>query len=211
MNKEIFESKYWSYFLILEEEFSKIEKIIPIDENNFNTFSIQYMKLLFSICSEIDILFKEFIVFSEWRSFSAKEGNFGIYKDIIRTKISEFEDQIVLFSKNIELHPFSNWKNDTAPSWWISYNSLKHNRTALENHKLASQKNVLDAFAGLYLLEMFFFKSIIDNDNFEGRLRMPVPHSRKYLIKNWIDNIELIDNRYILFIDDDGHLILDGV
>ena len=61
MKTKIFDEKYWTFYLELENEFKQIEKYIPINETNNETFSYKYMKLLFSICSEIDTILKSFI------------------------------------------------------------------------------------------------------------------------------------------------------
>ncbi|MEJ5996449.1 hypothetical protein WG904_18620 [Pedobacter sp. Du54] len=213
-NKEDFKIKFWDYFLALEEDFTSIEKIIPVDPQNTNTFSITYMKILFSICSEIDVVFKEFIEYNQWYSFTVNDGNIGKYKDIINLNLQDFSNEIIVFSKNIELKPFVNWKQNKKPDWWKDYNDLKHKRTltnnGIENYKKANQKNILDALGALYQLEMYFYKSIIDTDNVVSRLKMPVPQSKRYRIKDWIDNIDLIDNRYIIYVKEDGHLWLEG-
>lgn len=212
-SKEDFELRFWKYFLTIEEDFISIEKIIPVDTQNANTFSIHYMKILFSICSEIDVVFKEFIEYNQWHKFSAKTGNIGKYKEIINDNLKEFSNETVIFSKKINLTPFVNWKQDKAPDWWKDYNDLKHKRTlsnhGIENYKKANQKNVLDALGALYQIEMYFYKSILDMNGFSERLRMPVPQSKRYRIKDWVDNIDLIDNRYILHVEG-GYLYLSG-
>jgi hypothetical protein len=58
---------------------------------------------------------------------------------------------------------------------------------------------------------MFLFKSIIDKIDDKSKLRMPVPQSKRLRIKNWCDNSELLDNRYILYVNEEnGHLYLEG-
>jgi hypothetical protein len=214
-NKEDFIIKFWDFFLKLEDEFLDIEKIIPIDDINNNVFSMSYMKLLFSICSEIDVVFKEFIEYNSWNNFSNTDGNFGKYRDVINQQMPKFSNEIVLFSKTKELKPFDNWTKNKRPIWWEDYNNIKHNRSLInngfENYKKANQENILNAFGALYQVEMYFYKSVIDGNNCKEKLRMPVPQSKRFRIKNWPDNIELIDNRYIIYVnEDDGHLYSEG-
>lgn len=210
MNKEIFENTYWNYFLEIEEDFKKIERTIPVDRHNFETFSIQYMKLLFTICSEIDILLKEFITYNNWSNNIGDLKNINDYRKIITTNLKNFSKETICFSNDIEMKPFENWENKINPYWWTDNNDLKHNRTISENFKKSNQKNVLNAISALYQIEMYFYKSILDKTNFKGQLRMPVPQPKKYRIKNWVDNVELLDNRYILFVED-GYLKLEGI
>lgn len=208
--KEHFEKKFWEYFLNLENDFNIITDTIPVDSVNYQTHSIKYMNLLFSICSEIDVLFKKYIEFNEWFDFTSINGNMKIYREVTTEKLQSFSNETVVFSKVIELQPFKSWQVQQSPNWWKDYNELKHDRLASANNSKATQENILNAFAALYQLEMYFFKSILEKDSFEGRLKMPVPHSKNYRIKNWSDNVDLIDNRYIFYINENGNLILEG-
>lgn len=51
MNAEEFEKTFWNYYLELEREYLEIERTIPFDETNYDTFSYKYMDLLWAICS----------------------------------------------------------------------------------------------------------------------------------------------------------------
>lgn len=211
MNKEQFEKKYWQYFLLLEEDFVNLEKTIPIDTKNYNTYSIKYMKLLFSICSEIDVLFKAYIEYNGWYLFNKNDSNMRKYREITTSNLKKFSNEVIVFSKQINLSPFINWQNSKPPEWWDAYNDLKHNRTLTDNYSKATQINIINAFAALYQLEMYFYKSIIEKEKFEGKLRMPVPQSKNCRIINWPDNVNLIDNRFMLYINNDGDLIQEGI
>jgi len=64
------------------------------------------------------------------------------------------------------LQPFRNWSNRTtykSPDWWGPYNEVKHDR--INNLKKANLKNVVNALAGLYVLEMYLVKYIGNGDN----------------------------------------------
>ena len=81
--------------------------------------------------------------------------------------------------KEIELQPFSNWKSTPdfkSPDWWSPYNKVKHSR--IENYKNANLKNIINALAGLYILENYFVKYIGDRDN-----DMDVPNDISHLFK----------------------------
>ena len=195
--KEEFILVYWEYYLLLEDEFINIEKIIPVDTINKNTFSSHYMRILFSLCSEIDVIFKEFIEYNNWFTFSSANGNFGKYKDIILRNEPNFSNEVLMFSGARPLKPFDSWNSNTKPSWWDDYNNIKHNRTlkinGIENYKKANQENALNALCALYQIEMYFYKSIINKNNILDRLRMPVPQSKRIRIHNWQDNRELLE------------------
>lgn len=68
--------------------------------------------------------------------------------------------------KDVELQPFLNWEqepNYKSPDWWTPYNMVKHER--IKNYKKANLKNVINALAGLYVLENYLVKYIGDRDN----------------------------------------------
>jgi hypothetical protein len=212
-NVDDFVTNYWEYFLLLEDEFIGIEKIIPIDDTNNNTFSTNYMKIYFALCSEIDVLFKEFIEYNGWHNFSSSDSNFGKYKEIVQQNLIRFTNEIIVFSGKKEIKPFDSWNSNKKPDWWEDYNNIKHNRTlkinGFESFKKANQENILNAFCALYQLEMYFYKCIIDKTDNKSKLRMPVPQSKRIRIKDWFDNSLLIDNRYILYVED-GMLRFEG-
>lgn len=49
---------YWNYYLELESEFVQTKRFVEFSINNYNSFSIEYLKLYQAICSEIDVLGK---------------------------------------------------------------------------------------------------------------------------------------------------------
>ena len=55
----LFEKSYWNYFLELEEQFLDTKKYVAFDAVNYKTYSLEYLKLLEAVCSEIDVVGKE--------------------------------------------------------------------------------------------------------------------------------------------------------
>ena len=50
---------YWKYYISLEEEFLDTSKYVEFDYiNNGRTYSIEYLKLFQTVCSEIDVVGK---------------------------------------------------------------------------------------------------------------------------------------------------------
>lgn len=56
---KIFEKSYWNYFLELEDQFLATKRYVAFDTANFKAYSLEYLKLLEAVCSEIDIVGKE--------------------------------------------------------------------------------------------------------------------------------------------------------
>ena len=86
------------------------------------------------------------------------------YTPTILTKWPKIKEQKVRF-RDIQLEPLSSWMDNPyqSPNWWSPYNDVKHER--IRNYKSANLKNVLNALAGLFILENYFVKFIGDRDN----------------------------------------------
>jgi hypothetical protein len=210
---EEFESTYWEYYLSIENEFKQINNHIPIDVINENTYSISYMKLIFAICSEIDVIFKELINFIN----AGNANNIRNYYQIIISSYNNFTNELLNCFENRQITPFAGWNKNTTMDWWTDYNKIKHERTSIrngiQNFKKSNQKNVLNALGGLYQLEMYFYKEIINrfdpNKTSHKKIRIPLPQSSIFRINNWADNIPLADDRFTFYLDQ-GNLIWDG-
>ena len=208
-NLKSFDS-YWNYYIELENELLDISKYIPIDKLNKNTFSFKYMKLIFSICSELDTVFKELM---DFKDETKNQPNMNVYKNFMRENFPDFSSEIILCNRLNELKPFENWLlNDSSPLWWKDYNDIKHFRTKeinqQENFKRSTQINTLYALSALYQLETYLYKELIDNYEPNSFLKIPLPQSKIFRIKDWPYNKKLIENKYVLHIDDKGDLIL---
>ena len=49
---------YWEYYRELEDEFLLTRRYVDFTENNFATYSVEYLKLYQAVCSEIDVIGK---------------------------------------------------------------------------------------------------------------------------------------------------------
>lgn len=58
MNEQEFLSRYWNYYLNIEQSVIDLENYITFDERNFNCFSVEFIKMFQMICSEIDVVLK---------------------------------------------------------------------------------------------------------------------------------------------------------
>lgn len=203
MDRTEFENKFWSFYINLEEEFLEIEKIIPYDKINKNTFSYKFMGLLLSICAEIDFTFKMFIE-SKDDSFSRR--NFDDYERFVENYYHDFKNSEVKGYKNrfrdLRCKPFKYWRCGDAPKWWQVYNKIKHNRIKIKEDEnewylYANQKNVLKALGALFILNMYFYRECVDD--LEKECVVPLPQSRIFNLENWGDyRSNLIGNNYYL-------------
>lgn len=201
MNKHEFEKVFWYFYLELEHEFLEIEKIIPIDDLNSKTFSYKYMKLLESICGEIDVLFKRFLEFHNTDGLSI-----GNYETFIEDNITTFKNaELTCYSPrydNKKIYPFKDWNQNTPPHWWTINNKLKHRRDELDDndkyewYKHANQENVLNALGGLFQLNLYVYKEIIGNSDGNDYFDVPLPTSQIFHLENWGNYYEYLVGYY---------------
>ena len=192
MNEKLvtFVKNYWSYYLRLESKFLETLNYVEFDKDNFSTFSFEYLNLLLSVCSEIDVVGK-MMAHEKNTSFKEEDKYNNIYKwwyeiqDNFDVETKKLEKQETVFLRKETLIPWIDFRIEKAinkkgsdyfrlakatkaktPSWWTAYNHVKHNRTVIDteskkvNYTEANLENVANAFAGLYVLEKAFMYSI---------------------------------------------------
>ena len=172
-----FIDSYWNYFLELENEFASTQKYVAFDMSNANTYSIEFLKLYQAVCSELDVLGKEILLhfepdFKITGTTGIMHWGYGITK-YMRDSLSAS----VYFSEKTKLTPWNKFAcvkyQDAAnatrykldekcetPIWWSDYNKVKHSRTSIKdgrvNYQRATFGNLVQAFAALYILEVFY-------------------------------------------------------
>ncbi len=157
MDKVQFTNFYWKYYIHLENEFINTTEFVMLDENNFETFSIEYQKLLLAIGSECEIIFREICGFAS----DDRSKNIADFRDEIKSSnLMDLNNHVHIMgvSSLSSIEPFGEtWPNQT-PTWWREYNNVKHGRTL--NYKKANLENVLYTLASLYLLEEYLHRKV---------------------------------------------------
>ena len=177
-----FIDSYWNYFLELESEFASTQKYVAFDMCNRDTYSIEFLKLYQAVCSEIDVLGKEILLhfepdFKVDGMVTIIHWGYGITK-----YMSDSLGATVVFAGKIELEPWEKFgyerytkknknkkdsicyrseKDCAKPKWWKDYNHVKHARTSSDedgrvNYQRANFGNLVQGFAALYFLEVFY-------------------------------------------------------
>ncbi|MGI6359471.1 MAG: hypothetical protein ACOX02_00300 [Acholeplasmatales bacterium] len=208
MKANVFLEQHWKYYLYLEKEVMSTFEYSTLDFVNENNFSFKYINLLQSICSEFDVIAKAYCKFlgNSKADSIVKYANVMLnkYPEIITKRINCFEN------KDIKYVPFLDWSlsttknpNGKSPEWWTIYNNVKHSRLSTnkdhdnkENYKLANQKFVMNALAGLYMIEMYFYKDIKNNTNPNDPKIPPYP-SKLFEISGWDTGIMLSNGIYL--------------
>lgn len=166
--------KYWKYYRALENRFLETERYVEFDLNyNGKAYSMEYMMLFQAICSEIDVVGKEYAKFCNssfkpdkntginewWFYISLKKPSICEGKCTFRGK-KTFSPWVKFYvirnpEKNGKRFVLDKIGKSITPLWWNAYNGVKHNRSGDngENYRKASLQNVLNALAALYVLE----------------------------------------------------------
>ena len=187
VNFQIFIKSYWNYFLELEQQFSDIRRYVDFSSKNNNTFSMEFLKLLQAVCSEIDVVAKVIDTYVD-ENFKGTRINEWGYS--LQQTFPEIQAKKVVFNDDYIVEPWKLWKyikeeqeiktgknkgkkrvviklDDKCknPYWWSAYNKSKHERTSPYNNSSinyhrANLKNVVLAFSALYTLEKMFIDYI---------------------------------------------------
>lgn len=203
MNAEDFEKTFWNYYLELEREYLEIEHLIPFDEINYPTFSYKYLDLIWAICSEIDVLFREYMKIENYTADLDEEGNpvsnINQYNKFVNEKIPNFKSQKITcynpkFNKK-KIYPYKNWENE-SPKWWQIYNKIKHDpentKYGKKAYKCANQICTLSALGGLFQLNLYIYKKLKENQDAE--LKVPIFESKLFKLENWGNDYDYIIN-----------------
>ena len=181
---KIFEKSYWNYFLELEDQFLATKRYVAFDTANFKAYSLEYLKLLEAVCSEIDIVGKEIAHQIDPRfKISDHSSNIQKWWFTIQDWYAENAMEPVKILDELEFCPWEEYRieeypdkngvkrlrlaeNSKTPYWWTSYNKVKHNRTLddpdtqQQYFHRANLENLCNAFSALYLLEKKYMKSV---------------------------------------------------
>lgn len=181
INARKFVKSYWNYYLELEQQVWDTRRYVDFNKKNNNTFSMEYLKLLQAICSEIDVLAKVIASYLDPNFKGIKINHWGY---ALQQAYSEIQTTAVAFNDDYLIQPWRNWyyempeKEDASkkqtpklkakaknPQWWTSYNKSKHERTSMynntsTNYERANLKHVTESLAALYIIEKWFAEYI---------------------------------------------------
>jgi len=157
--------KHWRFFLSLEKDFIALQDFIEIDPDNFEVFSLELSKLLQMSCAELDsvlrVLCEEVSDECDFANHESRNGKIGEYKKVLFARFPEIEkSEVYLPHLNHSISPWVGWTNKKPPSWWRSYNMVKHYRHS--NFKEATLKNVISSLAALMLANLYLYRIVLD-------------------------------------------------
>lgn len=176
--------RYWRNYIEIEKEFALTSNFVSIDENNFNTYSDAYIKILLQVGSAIDITCK---LLCNLLGTSMKDGTINKYQKIILEKIPDFSSVLIKVKNSIlEAKPWESWKDESVPSWWTVYNKVKHHRLSTgtidgikkEYYKFANLKYTMYSLMALYQVMLYSYYYLAQLEN--KKVFVPLPASRLF-------------------------------
>ncbi len=187
----IFKGEFLPYYLSLDEQVAETNRYVSIRDDNEKAYSLEYSKLLQTICGEIDVFAKALCNLSD-SDLKPKDLNIQKWGIRIQHQFPTIETEFVQVDGYGELKPWANWqyeycrdkndverirlkKNKKTPAWWTSYNKVKHERTMLRPNgslqfKKANQGNVIKSLAALYILENLYLLEAGASENIHSQI-----------------------------------------
>ena len=162
-----FKKNYINHYLLLEKDFELTTEYVTLSEDNYNTYSVSYLKLLLTIGSEIDVML-EFL--AKLYNPSTKSSGFGCSKILLENEPDLKTLEIKLKNEDIIIKP---WDCARIPEWWTAYNEIKHNRfesadmfdSTRKYYQYANLRNVINSLTALLSLELYAYKFIASKNN----------------------------------------------
>ena len=169
--------------MALEEDFAQTTRFVEIDKRNHATFSLEFVKLLLSVGSEVDVVCKELCHHID---NSNNPKNINEYKEIILGKFPLISTTPVMLTRYKEkIIPWKSWSKGSNPEWWKAYNNVKHHRN--KNYNDANQVNVMHAMSAHLVLVLYLYRLVNGDEHKRGTKIFDAPGTgmgHGFLIKN---------------------------
>lgn len=216
MDKEKYLQFYWKNYIALEKEFFTTLEYITLDSDNYQAFSLAFIKLLLQIGSEIDINAK---ILCEQYNKHAKLDNMDDCRcGIMESEVGFYDTEVTILQHcNIPpFKPWGSWKDGKNPSWWRAYNKVKHERMETgkigdvrkEYYKFANLENTLFALGGLYQLCIHVYFGLVD---LQEMIKVPIPGSHLFKLSgNRWEEIQFYQDLAFFVDSDSGHLVYES-
>lgn len=149
---------HWSYYISLEDDLIEASRYVEICEDNLNTYSVQFTRLLLATCSEVDVVAK---TLCKEIDPSGDCDNIDDYRRLITPSFPAIPNVVFGIQWNeIRVKPWESWADarlqspanppPQSPQWWRDHNAVKHQRSL--SFKQANLRNVIESLAGLHCL-----------------------------------------------------------
>lgn len=149
---------HWQYYISLMKDIGQLSQYIELTKENYQTFSIELVRLLLATGSEIDVVAK---LLCEKVEAGVKCNNINEYRDVLMRSAPNISSVDISINRySLVFTPWASWTESKNPEWWKSYNQVKHHRS--HEYQEANLENCLNALAGLcVLLSYLYYDEVI--------------------------------------------------
>lgn len=211
----------YEQYQIIEEDFIKFIKIIPLTDNrNMKVCSPILRDLIIRSCVQIEIFFKEWakyecaanndielsILYNSSNKKGIRNWNIRHYYYFKHKYSLERTGGTHVRELNKNIFPFDTWEEKSPPKWWEVYNSIKHG--GLESKIECNLEIALDCISSLFILHCVnkysrnYLGQFISISAFQktfgktkitfDRIKTPLD-SKKYLFQDILSSAESIE------------------
>ena len=153
---------HWQHFLAIESDLEATTRFVEFSQRNFKTYSIEFARILLSSASEVDVVAK---ALCKKINPKGKFKNIDDYRRTITSKYGKFSTLEVSLSRyGLQIKPWEDWAQNNNPSWWKSYNEVKHQRDTY--FEKANLENALFAVGGLFAFVLYYYHEDLRNSDF---------------------------------------------
>lgn len=103
-------SQYWKYYLALENRFLETERYVEFDLSNGMVYSMEYMMLFQTICSEIDVVGKAYAGICEPSFKADKRTGLNEWWFYVTKNNPKLVEESIVFRNKIKLQPWKNYR-----------------------------------------------------------------------------------------------------
>ena len=149
--------KFWEYYLNIEADLTACSRYVEFVQENYNTYSNEFARIIVIACAEIDAIFRELCNLID---SSAKADKIYKYFPIILSVFPNFRSgKLDIRRCGLVFEPWKSWEETISPEWWgKSYNKIKHDRY---NHfEKASLENALNSVGALLITILYYHQYI---------------------------------------------------
>ena len=144
-------NEHWRYFLTLEEDIERTTRFVEPDPANFATYSVEFVRLILSTCSEVDVVAK--VLCAQIDPTRTVKG-MDDYRPVITTKYPKLHTSKISVDRfDLTFEPWKEWGAGVSPAWWRDHQKVKHERH--QHFALADLDRCLNAAAGLFCLVLY--------------------------------------------------------
>jgi len=155
---------YWQYCLSIERNLAKTTDFVEVCEANKDTYSFEYAKIIMLACSEVETLCKllcnEIQPDCGFTDSARKDLDMRNYASVIFPEYPSLINFEVWHKKmHCAIVPFAKCKDKGPPTWWESYQKVKHCRHA--EYHLSTQATAFEALAALIALNIYLYRRVV--------------------------------------------------